>query len=148
MANTAASLDYLLDLNASISYYTQQQIFWSRKYEANHEILAQQEKYFAAYEKAVDNANDESRSSDLKMGNAVFIAKNTAAATQEIAEQWGHYKAPKYDEAYSEELAELDIEYDTMKTTYDTMLEELRAQQEAAKNMTSTNAQDTGLLNQ
>lgn len=146
MANTAASLDYLLDINASINYYTQQQIFWSRKYEANHEILAQQEKYFAAYEKAVDNANDESRSSDLKMGERVFIAKNTAAATQEIAEQWGHYKAPKYDEAYSEELAELDIEYDTMKTTFDTMLEKLRADQESAKEQTSTAARDTGLL--
>ena len=44
------------------------------------------------------------------------------------------------------ELADLDIEYDTMKTMYDTMLEQLRAQKESEKTATSTAAQDTGLL--
>ena len=48
--------------------------------------------------------------------------------------------------AQSLELAELDIEYDTMKTMYDTILEQLRAQEETEKQATSNAAQDTGLL--
>lgn len=35
MANTAALLGNLLNTNADINFYTQQQIFWSAKYEAN-----------------------------------------------------------------------------------------------------------------
>ena len=57
-------------------------------------------------------------------------------------------KVKEYDEAYSLELADLDIEYDTMKCMYDTLLEEMRAQQESEKTATSSAAQDTGLLGQ
>ena len=63
-----------------------------------------------------------------------------------IADAYAHAKVKQYDEELSLELADLDIEYDTMKTMYDTMLEELRAQQESEKTATSTAAQDTGLL--
>ena len=52
----------------------------------------------------------------------------------------------QYDEELSLELAELDMEYDTMKTMYDTLLEEMRAQADSEKTATSTAAQDTGLL--
>ena len=56
------------------------------------------------------------------------------------------YKVDEYDEELSQELADLDMEYDTMKTMYDSMLEQLRAQQETEKTATSNAAQDTGLL--
>ena len=45
MANTAALLGTLLNTNADINYYTQQQIFWSGKYEANSAKLEKQVKY-------------------------------------------------------------------------------------------------------
>ena len=63
-----------------------------------------------------------------------------------LADQYAHAKVDQYNEELSLELADLDMEYDTMKTMYDTMLEELRAQQESEKTATSTAAQDTGLL--
>ena len=53
----------------------------------------------------------------------------------------------QYNEELSLELADLDIEYDTMKCMYDTLLEQMRAKKESEKTATSTAAQDTGLLN-
>ena len=45
MANTAALLGTLLNTKADINYYTQQQIYWSGKYEANSAKLEKQVKY-------------------------------------------------------------------------------------------------------
>ena len=53
----------------------------------------------------------------------------------------------KYLEALKEELAELDIEYDTMKTMWEAELEVLNNRAEAEKQNLATSAQDTGLLN-
>ena len=63
-----------------------------------------------------------------------------------LADKYAHAKVKQYNKELSLELADLDIEYCTMKTMYDTMLEELRAQKESEKSATSTAAQDTGLL--
>ena len=41
MSNTSALLGNLLTINADINYYTQQQIFWNGKYEANIAKLEQ-----------------------------------------------------------------------------------------------------------
>ena len=147
MSNTAALLGNLLTTNADINYYTQQQIYWANKYEANSAKLAKQVKYEEKWEAAYDSAMDGSRTSALKMNGYVFLDKEVAG-TEAQAEQWADYKVDEYDAELSLELADLDIEYDTMKTMYETLLEELRAQQEGEKTATSTAAQDTGLLGQ
>ena len=147
MANVAAQLGNLLAVNADINFYTQMQLYWSHMYEANQEKLQKQIKYEEKWESAFDNAKDGTRKSDLKMNGNVFIAKETEA-TDLQADQWAHFKVSQYDEELSMELAELDIEYDTMRTMYDTLLEELRAQKDADKQSVSTAAQDTGLLGQ
>jgi len=147
MSNTAALLGNLLTTNADINYYTQQQIYWANKYEANSAKLAKQVKYEEKWEAAYDSAMDGSRTTALKMNGYVFLDKEVAG-TEAQAEQWADYKVDEYDAELSLELADLDIEYDTMKTMYETLLEELRAQQEGEKTATSTAAQDTGLLNQ
>jgi len=147
MSNTAALLGNLLTVNADINYYTQQQIYWSTKYKANSAKLAKQVKYEEKWEAAYDSAMDGSRTSALKMNGYVFLDKEVAG-TEAQAEQWADYKVEEYDAELSLELADLDIEYDTMKTMYETLLEELRAQQEGEKTATSTAAQDTGLLGQ
>ena len=147
MSNTAALLGNLLTTNADINYYVQQQIYWSNKYEANSAKLAKQVKYEEKWEAAYDSAMDGSRTSALKMNGYVFLDKEVAG-TEAQAEQWADYKVEEYDAELSLELADLDIEYDTMKTMYETLLEELRAQQEGEKTATSTAAQDTGLLGQ
>ena len=143
MANTAALLGNLLNTNADINYYTQQQIFWSNKYEANSAKLAKQVKYEEKWESAFDSAMDNTK--ELTAGKIKVGKSNTNEA---LAEAYAHQKVEEYNEELSLELADLDIEYDTMKNMYDTLLEEIRAQQESEKTVTSNAAQDTGLLGQ
>ncbi len=142
MANTAALLGNLLNTNADINYYTQQSIFWNAKYEANSAKLEKQVNYEEKWEKAFDEACNADK--DLKIGGKVWVqAGNT---NEQLADKYAHAKVKQYDEDLSLELADLDMEYDTMRTMYDTMLEELRTQKEGQKTATSTAAQDTGLL--
>ena len=141
MANTAALLGNLLNTNADINYYTQQSIFWNAKYEANSEKLQKQVKYEEKWQSAFDSAIDNTK--ELNVGG-IRVSENNQ--NEMIADAYAHAKVKQYNEELSLELADLDIEYDTMKTMYDTMLEQLRAQQESEKTATSTAAQDTGLL--
>ncbi len=141
MANTAALLGNLLNTNADINYYTQQSIFWNAKYEANSAKLSKQVKYEEKWQNAFDSAMDNTK--ELKAGNVTVGEGNNNPM---VADDYAHAKVKQYDEELSIELADLDIEYDTMVTMYDTMLEQLRAQQESEKTATSTAAQDTGLL--
>ena len=145
MANTAALLLNLLNTNADINYYTQQSIYWSAKYEANSAKLSKQVKAEESWMKEYDKAKDGTRTSDLKINGNIFIAKEKEASDCE-AIAWADYKVDEYNEELSLELADLDMEYDTMKTMYDSMLEQLRAQQETEKQATSNAAQDTGLI--
>ena len=143
MANTAALLGNLLNTNADINYYTQQSIFWNAKYEANSAKLEEQVKYESKWESAYDDAQNADKK--CVVGNTTWKEKDQVLNATK-ADQYAHAKVKQYNEERSLELADLDIEYDTMKSMYDTMLEELRAQQESEKSATSTAAQDTGLL--
>ena len=143
MANTAALLGNLLCTNADINYYTQQSIYWNAKYEGNCAKLEEQVKYEEKWESAYDSAIDNTK--DLNAGGVCVKEGNKCEA---LAEQYAHAKVKQYNEELSLELADLDIEYDTMKCMYDTLLEQMRAQQESEKTATSTAAQDTGLLQQ
>lgn len=142
MSNTAALLGNLLCTNADINYYTQQSIYWNAKYEANMAKLEEQVKYEEKWESAFDSAIDNTKA--LTAGGITVQEGNQC---ESLADAYAHAKVKQYDEELSLELADLDIEYDTMKTMYDTLLEELRAKQESEKTATSTAAQDTGLLN-
>lgn len=144
MANTAALLGNLLCTNADINFYTQQQIYWANKYEANAAKLAKQVKYEEKWQDAFDDALDPEKSISFRG----FEKKEGQTKGEAWADDYAHAKVKEYDEAYSLELADLDIEYDTMKCMYDTLLEEMRAQQESEKSATSSAAQDTGLLGQ
>ncbi len=142
MANTAAQLGNLLAVNADINFYTQMQLFWAHKCEANQEKLQKQIKYEEKWENAYDDGMDSEKKIDFKG----FHKDKGVEWTEAQADAYAHAKVSQYDEELSMELFELDIEYDTMKTMYDTMLEELRAQKDADKQAVSTAAQDTGLL--
>ena len=97
------------------------------------------EKWNDAYDSALDNERE------LHSGTVTVTEGNTCEC---LAIEYADDKVDEYNEELSLSLADLDIEYDTMKCMYDTLLEELRAQQESEKTATSTAAQDTGLLNQ
>ena len=142
MANTAAQLGNLLAVNADINFYTQMQLFWTHKYEANQEKLQKQ----ITYEEKWENAYDDGMDSEKKIDFKGFHKDKGVEWSEAQADAYAHAKVSQYDEELSMELFELDIEYDTMKKMYDTMLEELRAQKDADKQAVSTAAQDTGLL--
>ena len=141
MANTAALLGNLLCTNADINYYTQQSIFWNAKYEANMAKLEEQVKYEEKWCNAFDSAMD-----NTKQLTAGGITVNEGNKCEDLADAYAHAKVKQYNEELSLELADLDIEYDTMKCMYDTLLEEMRAKQESEKTATSSAAQDNGLL--
>ena len=150
MAATAASLLAYLNTRADINYYIQQQQFWSAKYTANEAKLAEQVKLEDKWMSEYDKAFEEGRSTELKYnacGLSGTIGKEQIAASEAIAEAYAYTKVDEYDEELSLELADLDIEYDTMKNMYDTLIETMRAQEESQKTLTSENAQDTGMLN-
>ena len=138
-----ASLADLLALNADINFYTQMQIFWQNKYEANSKKLQKQVKYEEKWENAYDSALDNTR--ELKAGNIVVQKENQS---EKLADAYAHAKVKEYNEALSIELSELDVEYDTIRTMYDTLLQEKRTWKDSLKQVVSTEAQDTHLLGQ
>ena len=145
MSITAALLANLLATNADINYYTQQSIYWNSMYEANNKKLVKHNKYEEQWNKEYDKAIEGEK--ECKVGGEVYIAKDAGYVSEAQAKRYADAKVTEYDEDLLIELTELDIEYDTMKTMYDTLLEQLRAQQESEKSVVSASAQDTGLIN-
>lgn len=143
--STAAQLGTLLNTQADLNYYTMQLNFWSAKYESNSEKLQKQVKYEDKWQNAFDSAIDNTR--ELKASNGgknVVVHENNT--DEQLADRYAHAKVQQYDEELSLELAELDIEYDTMKTMYEALVTEMQAQKESEKQSTATSAQDTHLL--
>ena len=143
MSATSANLASLLQTKADITYYTQQMMFWTNKYDANAAKLQQQVKYETKWESAFDKAID--NKSVLEKGG-VRVEKDNQC--EDIADAYAHACVEEYDEEMSLELADKDFEYESMKTMYETLLEEMRAREESEKQLVSDSASDTGLLNQ
>ena len=142
MAATAALLGTLLCTNADITYYTQQQIFWANKYEANAAKLQDWTKKQEDWHEEHDDLYYGEK--DKTIGGTTYKCNNESAAIDYANVKIG--KDINTINSMEEELSALDIEYETMKLMYETQLEALRAQQESEKTATSTAAQDTGLL--
>ena len=141
--STAAQLGALLNTQADLNFYTMQLNYWSGKYEANSEKLEKQVKYEEKWQKAFDDAQDADKT--CKIGNKTWKEKDQVLSDS-AADAYAHAKVQQYDEELSLELAELDVEYDTMKTMYEALVTEMQAQKESQKQSTATSAQDTHLL--
>ena len=146
MSIVAAPLGSLLMKEADLNFCIQQEMIWSARQESNAAKLQVQTKYHTQWESAFDDAICGDK--ECKTGGVVYIKKDTPNVTEAEAERYANAKVKHYDEELSLELAELDMEYDTMKTMYETMLTSLRAQIENEKSLVQQNAQDTGLLQQ
>ena len=144
---TTASLAQLLSLQNKLNFYTQEQIKYSNLLDANSSKLSKQTKYEENWNKEYDKAQDSSRSSALKMNGNIFLDKEVAG-TDAQAFQWAEYKVEEYDAELLLELADLDMDYDSMKTMYDTLMEETRAQVDGLKQLVSTEATDTHTIGQ
>lgn len=147
MAITAGVLFSLLNDKADLAFCTAEQIKWSSWYDANAKKLQVQvkaeQKWEEACDKAIDNENDITYT---RNGQKITIkAGNT---NQKIADEYAHWKAQAYDEKVKLDLEEKDMEYDNMKTLYETMITKLQADIQSKQQLLGTNAQDTGLLGQ
>ena len=140
----AASLAQLLSTRADINFYTQQLTYWTNMYNSNAEKLDVQAGLEEKWTKAYDDAQDVDKT--CKIGTTVWKEKD-AVLSDAQAEAYANAKVSHYDAELKEELAELDMRYDTMKTMYDQMLTNLRATEESEEQLTSTNVQKTYLLN-
>lgn len=140
MANTAALELTLLTKMADINYYTNQQIYYAEKFQANQAKLQKQVKAEEKWESAFNDAIDNSR--DLT-ANGVNVPKENP--NEQLADAYAHAKVGEYNEELSLELAELDIEYDTMKSMYETLLTTMRAEKQSLDQVVQTSAKETGL---
>ena len=138
----AASLGNLLNVTADLNYYTMKLNEISAQYEAVHQKMTKQEgyeeKYIDAYEDGLDDDKSISFRSWHKAPGETF--------TEEQADGYAHDKVSLYDEELSLELAELDIEYDSVKTMYEALVTEKQTEKDSCKQATSTQLQDNHQL--
>jgi len=139
--STAAALTNLLRIRADINHYTQEQIYYSTKQEANTTKMNKYAKYEKNWESAYDKCFDADPEKPVKFNGNAYQAGSEAAA-----EAYANAKVRQRNEELYLELCDLDMEYDAMNESINTLLEELRADEESAKQNTSTEAQDTHLL--
>ena len=143
----AAQLGNLLNVTADLNYYTMMLTEWSNKYEANSEKLKQQVSYETKYDDAYEDATGCDKKIDYTDRTGKKWQKEKETAMDDTwADGYAHAKVYQYDESLSLELAELDIEYDTMKTMYEALVTQLQAEKDADKQSTATAMQDTHLL--
>ncbi len=139
---TSAQLGSLLGTQADLNYYIMQLNYWSGKYEANSEKLQKQVKYEEKWENAFEDAKD----SDKKIDACGFKKEKGEVFSDQRADAYAHAKVKQYDEELSLDLAEKDIDYDTMKTMYEALVTQLQTQKESEKQSTATSAQDNHQL--
>ena len=142
MSNPAFSTAAYLEVKADINYYTVQENFWAKKQETNAKKVGEQQKLEEKWETAYDAACPADK--DLKIGGVVVVQEGNTSEV--IAEQYADMKVEDYDEALLSELEDLDLEYDSMKESMESVLTNLRAQETNLKQLVTTNCQDTGTL--
>ena len=101
------------------------------------------EKYEEKYLQAYDDAQNVDKT--CKIGNKTYKEKDQVLSDK-AADAYAHAKVKQYDEEVLLELAEEDMEYDSLKTVLETSITELQAEKESWKQQTATSAQDTHLL--
>ena len=140
--SSAAQLGNLLNVTADLNYYTMLLNQWSAKYEANSQKLTKQQNLEEKFIGKVEDAQD----ADKQIKSAFGTKEKGEVWDDETAEAYGHYAVKEYNESLSLELAELDIEYDTMKTMYEALVTMLKAQKDEDKQNTASSLQDTHTL--
>ncbi len=149
MADVSALLAQYLSVKAQVSYNQLQSTRWSELHSAMSAKLSRQtkaeEQWNDAYDAVVDGQGDKKITG--KNGETISYDNDTKVSNvEEKAIEYANWKVPSYDPEKLDEYAELDMQYDMMQTTYDTLLEQLNAQAESLKSTLGTAAKDTGML--
>lgn len=141
--STSAILSVLLTRKAEKVFCTQKQIFFSERYEAYADMVAEQtkleEKWYDAYDKCMDGKDD---------GSGVQFKGRTFNPNSECdAIEYADLKVDNYDLEKLEEYTELSTEYEVAKTVWETKLEEINTVIESTKAELQREAQETHLVN-
>ena len=115
--------------------------------------LSNQENYQSKWEDSSMALYDSwSQSKEFKAGGQIFQyadgrpGPGFIGKQEEAASSYACKKVPKFDEEKLDEYTELDMDYSTMVSTYDTLCTQLETQAEALKEQIGTEAQDTHML--
>ncbi len=151
MADVSALLAQYLSVKSQIGIYQLEQTKWANLHENMSAKLSRQTSAEGKWESSSDAAEAACSEDDksLKIGNEIVKNKSetlSSAKVQSYATKYADWKVPAYDPEKLEEYAALDIEYDMMQSTYDTLLEELNAQAESLKSQLGNATKDTGML--
>ena len=147
--NTSAILAQYLSVKAQISYNQMESSKWAGLHENMASKLAKQTKAEERWNKASDSIIENNGEKNIKIGNDIYCEKDVVYGDTKIeskAIEYAKAKAPTYDPEKLEEYAELDINYDLMQTTYETLLSQLEAQGETLKTSLGNATKDTGML--
>ena len=139
MAATSMVLLSLLSTKSEISRLTLQEMMISSKYERNQSAMNKQLNLEEKYNDAIADAQDSDKTIDgwKKKGEVLSDAR---------AEAYARSKVKYYDAEYLEELNDLDMRYDAMKTLCETQLEENKNLKTALEQQLQACAKDDGAL--
>lgn len=152
MADVSALLAQYLSVKSQIGIYQLEQTKWANLHENMSAKLSRQTSAEGKWESSSDAAEDACTDTTKEIKAKGTVLKNkgeeikSTKLQQEKATSYANLKVPEYDPAKLEEYAALDIEYDMMQSTYDTLLEELNAQAESLKSTLGNATKDTGML--
>lgn len=149
MADVSALLAQYLSVKSQVSYNQLQSTLWADKHSAMSAKLSKQTKAEEQWISASDNVIDNNGQKDIKVGSQLFCSKDREFGSAQLeanAIKYADLKVPEYDPTKLEEYAELDMQYDLMQSTYDTLLEQLQSQEESLKTTLGNATKDTGML--
>ena len=148
--DVSALLAQYLSIKSQISYDQLQETRWSNLHENMSKKVSEQSKAAESWEKASDDAIDKldaSKGDDAKsLTTHGKTFKPVSSNLEKQAISYANAAVPKYKPELLEEYTELDIEYDTMVATYDTLLEQLNAQGDSLKTTLGNATKDTGMI--
>ncbi len=147
MADVSALLAQYLSVKSQVSYNQLQSTLWADKHEAMSAKLSKQTKAEEQWCDASDTCEDKVlNGEEVKYKGQTINTKGCSTGASSKAYKYAELKVPNYDPDKLEEYAELDMQYDLMQTTYDTLLEQLQSQEESLKTTLGNATKDTGML--
>ncbi len=146
--NTSAILAQYLSVKSEQSYNTLQQMKWSGLHSAMTEKLSTQSSAASKWESASMTIIDQDGEKNISKSGTTYCTSGQTIGTnlEKSATLYASVCVPTYDPDKLDEYTELDMQYDLMQNTYDTLLEQLDAQAESLQSRLSTASQDTGML--
>ena len=149
MADVSALLAQYLSVKSQISYNQLQQTKWADLHESMSAKLSRQTKAEEQWTDAYDTCEDKVlNGEEVKYKGTTINYSGSTVDSASKAYKYAELKVPNYDPEKLDEYAELDMQYDLMQSTYDTLLEELNAQAESLKTTLGNATKDTGMLDQ